>query len=114
MCAAMTMIKASPEFQRIARQGQKWHGSAFIMLLLKKNDGASFRLGLTASRKVGNAVVRNRAKRRLREMVRLFLQERPLSGFDLVLIARTAAASRDFAAMVTEFESGLKALKVAV
>lgn len=113
MCAAVTMIKASPDYQRIARQGQKWHGPAFIMQILKKDDGIPFRLGLTASRRVGNAVVRNRAKRRLREMVRLFLKTTPLSGVDIVLIARTAAATHDFAAMRADFEKGLKMLKVA-
>lgn len=112
MCAAVTTIKASPDYQRIARQGLKWHGPAFIMQTLKKDDGAPFRLGLTASRRVGNAVVRNRAKRRLREMVRLYVQKFSLSGFDLVLIARTAAATHDFAMMSADFEKGLKAMKV--
>lgn len=112
MCAAVTMIKASPDYQRIARQGQRWTGPAFIMQILKK-EGGGFRLGLTASRKVGNAVTRNRAKRRLREMVRLCLKERELAGFDLVLVARTAAAARDFSEMKDDFAAGLKALKVA-
>ncbi|HYD19703.1 MAG TPA: ribonuclease P protein component [Patescibacteria group bacterium] len=112
MCAAVTMIKASPDFQRIARQGRRWSGSAFIMQLLKTDDGSPFRLGLTASRKVGNAVIRNRAKRRLRELVRLQLKLRALAGFDLVIVAKTAAANHDFTAMNTDFETGLRALKV--
>lgn len=112
MCAAVTMIKASPDFQRIARNGKRWTGSAFILQALK-TDSDGFRLGLTASRKVGNAVVRNRAKRRIREMVRLFLKSRTLSGFDLVIICKTAAATHDFSAMAADFEKGLIALKVA-
>lgn len=112
MPAAYDVIKASPDFQRIARQGRKWSGPAFIMQILFTGENAGFRLGLTASKKVGNAVMRNRAKRRLREMVRLFLKTKKLSGFDMVLIAKTAAASHDFAAMNAEFQTGLSALKV--
>ena len=113
MSAAVTMIKVSPDFQRIARQGKRWSGPAFIMQILKTTEAGPFRLGLTASKKVGNAVIRNRAKRRLREMVRLFLKTKTLAGFDMVLIAKTAAATHDFALMNIEFENGLQALKVA-
>ncbi len=109
---AVTIIKSSPEFQRIARQGRRWSGPAFIMQILYTTEGETFRLGLTASKKVGNAVIRNRAKRRLREMVRLFVKQKTLKGFDMVLIAKTAAASHDFAAMNEEFICGLGALKV--
>lgn len=111
MSAAVTMIKASPDFQRIARQGKRWSGPAFIMQILKTAEGSPFRLGLTASKKVGNAVIRNRAKRRLRETVRLFLKNKTLSGFDMVLIAKTAAASHDFKLLNEELECGLVALK---
>src|SRR5262245_21753297 len=74
MPAAYVVIKASPDFQRIARHVRRWSGPAFIMQILVTGEDAGFRLGLTASKKVGNAVIRNRAKRRLREMVRLFLK----------------------------------------
>ena len=62
------------------------------------------RLGLTASRKVGNAVVRNRARRRLREAARLAVAERraadlPCVGFDLVLIARHDTGRVSFASL---------------
>lgn len=107
MCAAVPTLKASPDFQRIARDGVKWVTPSFIVQLLQKDSAEPFCLGLTASRKVGNAVVRNRAKRRLREMVRLSLQQKPLSGFDIVLIAKTAAASHDFEAMQKDFKWAL-------
>lgn len=112
MPAAYAVIKASQDFQRIARQGKRWKGPAFIMQILQTAEESSFRLGLTASRKVGNAVIRNRAKRRLRETVRLYLQTKTLAGFDMVLIAKTAAASHDFALMQKDFEAGMRALKV--
>lgn len=56
----------------------------------------SYRVGFTASRKVGGAVVRNRARRRLRELVRLNLPNLMQPGHDLVLIARPAAAVAPF------------------
>ena len=79
------------------------------MQSLKRGEAeASFRLGLTVSRKVGNAVVRNRAKRRLREMVRLSVPSEKLAGWDIVLIGRTEASRRDFALMKQDFLQGLQ------
>ncbi len=69
------------------------------------------RLGLTVSRKVGNAVVRNRAKRRLRETVRLMLKEQNFSGFDLVIVARTASATAPFLQLGQELRRGLATLE---
>jgi ribonuclease P protein component len=121
MCAAIPTLKASPDFRRIAQSGQKWVTPAFILQLRKKNsddpagpDG--FHLGLTVSRKVGNAVKRNRAKRRLREMVRLFLQDQAaaavVNGYEIVLIGRVNAIDRDFTQMQKDFRWALKSLKV--
>jgi ribonuclease P protein component len=104
----MITLKASADFQRIAKQGRKWSGTAFIMQVLKSEDtNAPFRVGFTVSRRVGNAVQRNRAKRRLREMVRAQLKSKAPSGFEIVLIAKTAAISTDFTRMCAEFEKGL-------
>ena len=75
-------------------------------------DARAFRIGFTVSRKVGHAVLRNRAKRRLREMVRLFLKNHVLAGCDMVLIGRTDAATRDFARMQDEFSKALASLGV--
>lgn len=64
------------------------------------------RVGFTASRKVGNAVVRNRAKRRLRAAARILAVEgRP--GTDYVLIARGATAERPFSALLEDLEAAL-------
>lgn len=83
------------------------------MQVLKKNDDPNFRLGLTVSRKVGNAVVRNRAKRRLREMVRASVKNRGITACDIVIIAYTAASTRDFKEMSADFTKGLDATGVA-
>lgn len=107
MCAAVDTLKASPDFQRIARTGKKWVGAAFIMQVSKKEDGG-FRLGLTVSRRVGNAVMRNRAKRRLREAVRLLLKGEPdLMPCDVVIIAKTAAVTYAFKPLCADIARGL-------
>jgi ribonuclease P protein component len=66
--------------------------------------GYGVRVGFTASRKVGNAVVRNRAKRRLRAAAAHVLSNQGKSGIDYVLIARGATAERPFAALLADLE----------
>ena len=61
--------------------------------------GAGARFGFTATKKLGNAVTRNRIRRRLKEAVRIVAPGRARDGCDYVLIAREAAASRPFAAL---------------
>ena len=113
MCAGVPTLKTSHDFRRIAQTGQKWVTPAFILQLSKNETHTGFRLGLTVSRKVGNAVVRNRAKRRLREAVRLHLMQTPLDGIEIVLIGRTAAADIDFIKLQKDLRWALKSLGVA-
>lgn len=113
MCAGVPTLKTSHDFRRIAQTGQKWVTPAFILQISKDDTRPGFRLGLTVSRKVGNAVVRNRAKRRLREAVRLHLQRQPLDGLEIVLIGRTAAADIDFTKLQKDLRWALKSLGVA-
>lgn len=68
------------------------------------------RLGFTASRKVGNAVARNRARRRLREAARHVMPGRVVPGFDYVLVARTAVLTCRFADLETDLASALAEL----
>lgn len=109
-------IKHSQDFQNIARNAKRWTGSCFVLMARKSDDvAAPFRFGLTASRKVGNAVVRNRAKRRLREMVRAAAAEAavrgaPFAGYDIVIIARTCTATADYASLQNDLSRGLRHL----
>lgn len=105
-------VKQSARFQTIARAGKRWSCAFFILQALKKDTEAEFNFGLTASRKVGNAVVRNRAKRRLRELVRDLYRSEKMQGWDVVIIAKTASASSDFAAMRAELHKGFAALGI--
>jgi ribonuclease P protein component len=75
--------------------------------VLKRPDSDPARLGFTVTKKVGNAVVRNRTKRRLREAARLFLRENPVAGADLVLIGRDKTRGRDFVALMDDLRQAL-------
>jgi len=66
-----------------------------------------FRVGFTASRRVGGAVARNRAKRRLRAAVARVMPERAKAGQDYVVIARTATLDRDFGDLLRDLETAL-------
>lgn len=74
-------------------------------------DRPLVRVGFTVSRKVGNAVVRNRVRRRLREIARAVIPARARSDLDYVLVGRQGAIIRDFAAMQGELVDALKRLK---
>ncbi len=90
-----------------AASGLKVHAGGFVLQARRREDQGPARIGLTVSKKVGNAVERNRVRRRLREIVRL--SPLPLmSGHDYVLVGRRAALALPFARMAEEFEGALK------
>jgi ribonuclease P protein component len=81
----------------------------FILLLRERGDeDPSVRLGLTVSKKVGGAVVRNRMKRRFRALARELLPQSGLGGADLVLIGRPGGIERDYALLREEFRKALR------
>jgi ribonuclease P protein component len=69
------------------------------------------RVGFTVTKKVGNAVVRNRVRRRLREIARMVIPEQARPDLDYVLVGRQGALGRDFAVMRQELVEALKRLK---
>lgn len=90
-----------------------------MVLQARRRDAAetafpagAIRLGLTASKKVGGAVVRNRARRRLRALAREILPWHGPVGYDIVLIARRDTASRPHAALRADLETALRRLKL--
>ena len=96
------------EFLRAAGRGRKAARPGLVLQALPTGEGAPLRLGFTATKKVGGAVVRNRAKRRLREAARLTLSADAAPGWDLVLIARDATATRPFAQLLGDLRGALR------
>lgn len=93
------------EFARVKNEGRALHGKFFILSVLTKDlPPAALRVGLITSRRVGGAVVRNRVRRRLREIVR---QARPQvrEGVWLVLIARHTAARATYQELQSEWSA---------
>ncbi len=80
----------------------------FVLLARDRADGvADMRIGYTVTKKIGNAVVRNRMKRRLRALAREVLPEAGLAGCDHVLIGRAGGIERDFAQLRADLVKAL-------
>jgi ribonuclease P protein component len=100
-----TRLTDSPEFERVYRQGTAYRGKLFSVHAFPNELGTP-RLGLSVSRKVGNAVTRNAVRRRLREVFHSCISE--VSGsLDLVVSARPAAAEATFEELREEFSKAL-------
>ncbi len=92
-----------------ASSGLRASTAAFVLQARRRDDEEPARLGFTVSRKVGNAVMRNRVRRRLKDAVkRAAMDVKP--GHDYVLVARTAALTRGFDELVADFAGALRRL----
>ena len=90
-------FKRRADFLRMAARGRKLAGPGFVIQVCTNETTAPLRVGYTATKKLGNAVARNRARRRLKEAARLTLAGQALNGVELVLICRRETASLPFA-----------------
>ncbi|MFQ5626257.1 MAG: ribonuclease P protein component, partial [Methyloligellaceae bacterium] len=94
-------LKKRTSFLRV-RKGNAWRSGALVLQARRRPSGCgteknAARFGFTATRRLGPAVIRNRARRRLKETVRLAAPARARPGYDYVVIARQGALTRSFA-----------------
>ena len=95
-------LKLNHIFQRLYRTGGQANG--YLVLYARKNRTGTNRVGITVGKKLGHAVVRNRVRRRLREVYRLN-EDKFQSGWDIVVVARTRAIHADFSQLVESYLS---------
>lgn len=100
-------LKNRADFVAAAQQGLRWSAPGFLMQAHPRPDRATPRIGFTVTKKIGNAVIRNRLKRRLREVVRLAAPTLPETGIDFVLIGREPGLVRSFAEMQLDFAAAV-------
>ena len=93
-----------------AAKGAKAPAGAFVLQVRPRGDKAPPRFGFTVSKKVGNAVERNRVRRCLREIVRRHAALLPQAGHDYVLIGRRTALDMPFERMIAEFTGAMARL----
>lgn len=103
-------VKENREFRRIYRKGRSAVSPCMVVYCQKNKQGRS-RLGVTVSTKLGHAVVRNRVRRRLREIYRLNLNGME-PGYDVILVARVRAAHTTYQKLEREYLSLLKKLSL--
>jgi ribonuclease P protein component len=105
MGETISILRKRAEFLA-ANKGLRNARPGFVLLTLA-NDNLGKRFGVTVTRKIGNAVVRNRMKRRFRELLRSALPSEGLADTDHVLIGRESGVERDFARMREELSAAL-------
>ena len=112
MRSAVPHLKVRADFLRVAASRKRWAMPGVVLQVAPRPalTGDAARVGYTASRKVGNAVVRNRSRRRLRAAVASVLAGHADARFDYVLIARDGTAARPWPALLGDLETAMRRL----
>jgi len=97
-------VRKRAQYRRIYDEGAKVHGRS-LTLFVRASGQAATRLGVTATRRLGGAVERNRAKRRIREV---FRRVAPPDGLDIIVIPRRAALAVGFRDLEADYQSTLR------
>jgi ribonuclease P protein component len=104
----MTLSILTKRADFLAANSGTRNARAGFVLLTRPNGGQGLRFGITVTKKIGNAVVRNRMKRRFRELLRAALPTQGLADHDHVLIGRAGGIERDFHRMAEELAQALQ------
>jgi ribonuclease P protein component len=117
MGGGLATLKVRADFLRVAAGRRRAVAPGLVLQAARRPAGSSggevVRVGFTASRKVGNAVTRNRAKRRLRSVAAAILPREGKPGTDYVLIARETTAERPYGALLTDLSGALRRIELA-
>ncbi len=88
-------LKKRDDFRRVFQKGRSYANRQFVLYIYQRDKDGPFRVGISISRKVGNAVTRNRMKRMIKEIIRHWISEiKP--NIDLVVIVRKRAAGMNY------------------
>ena len=102
-----SVIKKRSDFLA-ANRGKRYATPGFVLLVKdRQDDNADIRLGITITKKVGNAVVRNRMRRRFRALAQEMLASKGKAGADHILIGRDGGIERDFGELRTDMMKAL-------
>jgi ribonuclease P protein component len=100
---AAERIRRRPEFERIYSEGARIHGR-FMTLFVLANGGTAPRFGVAATKKLGSAVERNRAKRLSREV---FRRHKMAAGLDIVIVPRREMLDAPFSSLEADYDAAL-------
>ncbi|MGQ0665181.1 MAG: ribonuclease P protein component [Pseudomonadota bacterium] len=116
MGVALGRLRRRPDFLLVANARRKFAAPGLVLQARRREEtseeaaGLGIRVGFTATRKLGGAVVRNRARRRLRAAAAEVMASLGVPGTDYVMIARSATLARPYALLVGDLRAALKAL----
>lgn len=111
VCVPLAVLRKREDFLKAARARRQGTASMMVQARHRRDNEPAIRVGFTCSKKVGNAVARNRAKRRLREAARLVLPQLGQPGWDYVLIGRpNVTADRPFEMLLQDLRHALRKL----
>jgi len=103
-------VRKRAEFLDIQSGGARVNGDCLVFVVKRRPEGSPLRLGITASRKIGNSVQRSRARRLIREGFRAVFSELP-DALDIVVIVRRPLGERKMAALLEEWRRALPRLR---